>query len=401
MVTTRMVCFGTTTDNEPILIQQGDYNSRTILLALFDSPGTPADLTDAVFSVVYRKNGINSQPFEVQRTDEESNFVRFTFAGSVAAEPGNGVLQLRMYKEGGLAQTALIPFSVLFSLEDGEGYTDPEPAFAALIAEAREAISDAEKLPYIGSSGNWMLWDSEKNEYMDSGVSAKGNAIRILGSLSDVSQLPAEADQGDAYLVNGDLYIYTTMWEKANVKGIAGKDGKPGKDGADGISPTVSVVKSGGKVSLTIIDAEGETTTDIFSMLDLFPVGSWWISDDPTSPAQLMGGAWEIMTGRVLLGAGTFGGGVAYTVGETGGANGKNITKANLPTDAVVSVVNNTGSAITTVTSYSSTSSGGEWADGAYKTVTVRTAVNNEVITREPLDIRQPYYVTNMWKRTE
>lgn len=401
MVTTRMVCFGTTTDNEPILIQQGDYNSRTILLALFDSPGTPADLTDAVFSVVYRKNGINSKPFEVQRTDEESNFVRFTFSGSVAAEPGNGVLQLRMYKEGGLAQSALIPFSVLFSLEDGENYTDPEPAFAALIAEAREAISDAEKLPYIGGSGNWVLWDSEKNEYMDSGVSAKGNAIRILGSLRDVSQLPADADQGDAYLVDGDLYIYTTVWEKANVEGIAGKDGKPGEDGADGISPTVSVVKSGGKVSLTIKDAEGETTTDIFSMLDLFPVGSWWISDDPTSPAQLMGGTWESMAGRVLLGAGDFSGSVTYAVGETGGANSKNITKANLPTDAVASVVNNTGSAIATVTSYSSTSSGGEWADGAYKTVTIRTAANNGVVTRETLDIRQPYYVTNMWKRIE
>lgn len=132
--------------------------------------------------------------------------------------------------------------------------------------------------------------------------------------------------------------------------------------------------------------------------LSMYPVGSWYFSDDPTSPAQLMGGTWEPVVGRALIGAGQYSDSITYTSGQKGGSPGKNITKVNLPADAVVSIVNDTGSVLSGLTSYSS-SSGGDWAAGAYKTVTVRTAVNNDVITREALDVMQPYYATNIWRR--
>lgn len=37
----------------------------------------------------------------------------------------------------------------------------------------------------------------------------------------------------------------------------------------------------------------------------LYAVGSYWMSDDPTNPSEIIGGTWEPVNGRFLFGAGT------------------------------------------------------------------------------------------------
>lgn len=59
---------------------------------------------------------------------------------------------------------------------------------------------------------------------------------------------------------------------------------------------------------------------------DVHPVGSIYISAEPTSPASLFGGTWEQLKDRFLLGAGS-----SYTAGKTGGAATVTLTTSQIP----------------------------------------------------------------------
>lgn len=62
-------------------------------------------------------------------------------------------------------------------------------------------------------------------------------------------------------------------------------------------------------------------------ILDLiYPVGAIYLSVNAASPASIYGGAWEQITDRFLLAAGS-----AYTAGETGGAASVTLTEEQLP----------------------------------------------------------------------
>ncbi len=56
------------------------------------------------------------------------------------------------------------------------------------------------------------------------------------------------------------------------------------------------------------------------------PVRSWWFSDDPKSPAELFGGTWERMEGRMLIGASS-----KYTAGSTYGSESVKLNISNIP----------------------------------------------------------------------
>ena len=75
-----------------------------------------------------------------------------------------------------------------------------------------------------------------------------------------------------------------------------------------------------------------------FSLLDCYPVGSYYFSENSTSPAQLFGGSWARVTGRFLLGAtdnGSTGSTLLKTAaaqaGSTGGAASHTLTLAESP----------------------------------------------------------------------
>lgn len=86
------------------------------------------------------------------------------------------------------------------------------------------------KTPYIGDNGNWWI------DGVDTGVKAQGTdgtSVKILGTKNDESELPTSGNNGDGYIINGELYIWDgTQW--VNVGRIKGEDGKDGKDGIDG-----------------------------------------------------------------------------------------------------------------------------------------------------------------------
>lgn len=58
----------------------------------------------------------------------------------------------------------------------------------------------------------------------------------------------------------------------------------------------------------------------------IYPVGSIYISTNNNSPQNFLGGTWERIEGRFLLGAGS-----GYNAGSTGGEATKTLTTNNIP----------------------------------------------------------------------
>lgn len=66
------------------------------------------------------------------------------------------------------------------------------------------------------------------------------------------------------------------------------------------------------------------TLNDILNAV--YPIGSYYFSDNSTSPASLFGGAWEPIQGKFLLGADS-----TYTAGSTGGEAEHTLTINEMP----------------------------------------------------------------------
>ena len=64
----------------------------------------------------------------------------------------------------------------------------------------------------------------------------------------------------------------------------------------------------------------------VSSPLDAYPVGAYYISSEPTSPATLFGGTWVRVENRMIIAAGS-----SYTAGSTGGSATKTLSVANMP----------------------------------------------------------------------
>ena len=75
------------------------------------------------------------------------------------------------------------------------------------------------------------------------------------------------------------------------------------------------------------------------ALLAAYPVGKLWGSDDPTSPASIVGGTWEQIKDRFILAAGD-----TYAAGSTGGESAVTLSIDNIPSLSISIYVNgNTG----------------------------------------------------------
>lgn len=94
---------------------------------------------------------------------------------------------------------------------------------------------------------------------------ADGTSITIKGTLSDTSKLPATGTEGDAYIINGALYVWNgSKWE--NVGQIKGEKGDKGDDGSAGNYTELRFAKNGSttsppSLSKSSLNPSGWTTT--------------------------------------------------------------------------------------------------------------------------------------------
>ena len=115
----------------------------------------------------------------------------------------------------------------------------------------------------------------------------------------------------------------------------------------------------------------------------IYPVGSIYISVSSTNPAAIMGGTWEQLQDRFLLGAGE-----TYTAGNTGGEASHTLTTDEIPSHSHV-YSRRTGMSIHSLQTGSGFVISDEQNDNT-SAVGGGQAHNN----------MPPYLVVYMWKRT-
>lgn len=93
------------------------------------------------------------------------------------------------------------------------------------------ALVDNTNVP-VSDTNTWRIF-AQKGLKGDKGDT--GAALSILGKLTNESQLPPTGHAGDAYTINGELYVWSEVtgeWENVgNIKGEKGDIGDSGKDG--------------------------------------------------------------------------------------------------------------------------------------------------------------------------
>lgn len=133
-----------------------------------------------------------------------------------------------------------------------------------LILEKYDDIETlSENPPYIGSNGNWFVWDTSTNPpgYADSGIDAS-----ITVQIADITILAPDAapyvtNTGTATDPVFHLYI------PRGPQGLPGADGSNGSDGADGVSPIITITDITGGHRVTITDAD-HPSGQSFDVLD-------------------------------------------------------------------------------------------------------------------------------------
>ena len=119
-----------------------------------------------------------------------------------------------------------------------------------VIEKAQSIIACSENPPYIGAHGNWYVWDTNVNHYVDSEIDAS-----ITVSIADVTAL--EPNQSP-YVTNTGTStdpIFHLFIPKG-AKGDPGPNGTNGTNGTDGVSPGVTISAITGGHRVTITDAE-------------------------------------------------------------------------------------------------------------------------------------------------
>lgn len=128
--------------------------------------------------------------------------------------------------------------------------------------------------------------------------------------------------------------------------------------------------------------------------LSVYPVGSIYMSTNPTSPASLFGGTWEALDdGRVLIGAGT-----AHPAGEVGGEETHKLITDEMPSH----YHGFTDTYRSRYTTYHPERGGVRPLDTAYA-VTGTTYDNDTTDSRggsKAHNNMQPYLSVYMWTRT-
>ena len=120
-------------------------------------------------------------------------------------------------------------------------------------------------------------------------------------------------------------------------------------------------------------------------LLEIYPIGSIYMSAGSASPASLFGGTWESIGGRFLIGADA-----TYEAGSMGGNNTIQINGENMPYWSLFanSVIQDG------MWSY------GKWADYSAKSGDILARHNGDLgDTGQPIDNMPPYLAVYMWKR--
>lgn len=131
-----------------------------------------------------------------------------------------------------------------------------------VVPEILDKYADIEALatnpPYVGQNGHWWTWDTDLNQYVDSGVDA-GVSVTV----GTTTTLPAGSDA----MVTNSGTDTDPILNFGIPQGAAGQNGQDGTDGQDGVSPEVTITQITDGHTVTITDAD-HPTGQSFNVMD-------------------------------------------------------------------------------------------------------------------------------------
>lgn len=152
--------------------------------------------------------------------------------------------------------------------------------------QADRAKEFADNPPKI-EGGTWWVWNENDDSYTNTGVSATGpkgdtgSGLNIIGELTSESELPAEGKSGDAYLINGQLYVYVGSGGNIGSNPKWSNVGTIKGDKGDAATIGVGNVTSGDVAKIT---NSGTSSAAIFDFV--LPSG------EPGKSPKIQGGTW-------------------------------------------------------------------------------------------------------------
>ena len=182
---------------------------------VFDIDAWQAEYPEGSPMMIAQRPG-DADPYPVQVTVRDAQVV-WTPTAADTARSGYGMCELRWVFETIVVKSRIWKTIIAEALPDEN--VPPEP-YIPWVNEVLHAADTVKKAivhpPYIGTDGDWFFWDTELEEYVDSGISSKPSFV-VVGNL------PATGDSGKIYLLpNGgtgtnrfDEYIWVeARWEK-------------------------------------------------------------------------------------------------------------------------------------------------------------------------------------------
>lgn len=317
------------------------------------------------------QNGQDGQSFNVQ-SGLYSTPTNYGQTGNVDSQ-GNPLLQLPTLPLNNISghgyivydplTTPLDPFYDLYYANNGDNdWTIIHPFSGIAGQNGVDGYT-----PYI-QDGYWYI------NSVNTGVAATGpQGIQGIQGIEGLS----------IYSSSTDITNITTTILASTVTVPTGRTIKIGDlvlGGNNGLARISAI--SGDNLTLTISYIRGFVP----SILDVYPIGSIYMSVNSTSPATLFGGTWEQLKDRFLLGAGD-----TYTNGATGGEATHTLTVNEIPSHDH-KVCTNSGQGSSSTISVTSVYGGSDNNPTAYAT---STSGSGQAHNNMP-----PYLVVYMWKRT-
>ncbi len=140
---------------------------------------------------------------------------------------------------------------------------------------------------------------------------AEGSYTTASGTNSHAEGLKTDAkgasshSSGFGTVAQGDNSFVCGMWNSPNATDLF----QVGNGKSESLKSNAFAIAEDGKGLFSgdiVLDAYTSKPISVKDILNkMHPVGSLYISSEPTSPAELFGGTWERINGRVLVGAGS------------------------------------------------------------------------------------------------